>query len=426
MEQVRDRHLQYFLALAETADAGLITTESRSWVERLEHDHDNLRAAFAASHVVAGGGELRLRFTAALWRFWFMRGLLHEGQACVDEVLAESHGVSPAWAKTLYGAALLMGRLGNNQRMAALAEAAFAACRQLGDHRGMAYALTCLGWAAIEQADDHQAAARFEQSLGLFRAVQDCWGIGYVLNRLGWVLCERGEYGRAIGLFEESLALFRQMGELGGMSDALGCMASAMVAQGDYARATTLTEESLELKRANGDKYASAHAVCDLGYLAALGGDSTVARARYDESLRLSRELGYKRHTAWILTRSGHFALDERDAQRATGFFVEAMALNRELEDLVGIRRCLVGLAEVAVAQRRPERAARLLGATEVLSEARQLRMDRHDRAAYDRAVTAARSQLDEATFASAWAEGRAMVLEQAIAYVVEDPITAS
>jgi tetratricopeptide (TPR) repeat protein len=241
------------------------------------------------------------------------------------------------------------------------------------------------------------------------------------LNRLGELLCDRGEYARAVALFEESLALFQNIGETLGMTDALSCLGAAAMAQGEYVRAVALFEESLRLKRTVGDKHAIAKSLFDLGYLAYICDDCTVARAHYAESLRLFRELGEKRNSAWMLTRLGHLALHQRDNQDATLSFKEAMALYRELEDLFGVMRCLVGLAGVAEARRRPDRAARLFGAAEVVSEATNLKMDYIERAEYDCAVAAVRAELDEATFAAMWAAGRALSLEQAIAEALSD-----
>jgi tetratricopeptide (TPR) repeat protein len=409
------------LKLAEAADSGLITPGSGTWVRQLEQNHDNVRAALAWSREGKANRETRLRFAASLWRFWFMRGHMNEGQAWLEQVLAESSAVSKARAKALYGAAFLLWRLGDMQRMAALAEEALACCQQMGDQQGMAYSLVCLGWAAMAQADYQQAAALFEHSLGLFRVVQDLWGISVVLNRLGEVLCDRGEYARAVALFEESLSLFQKMGETLGMSDARSCMGWAAMAQGEYARAVALFEESLRLKRTVGDKHAIAATLFDLGYLAYTHGDCTVARAHYAESLRLYRELGEKRNIAWMSTRSGHLALHEQDNQDATASFKEAIAVYAELEDHFGVMRCLVGLAGVAAARRQPERAARLLGAAEVVSGATNLKMDRIERAEHDRYIAAARSLIDEASFAAAWAAGQALTLEQALAEALDD-----
>jgi non-specific serine/threonine protein kinase len=141
----------------------------------------------------------------------------------------------------------------------------------------------------------------------------------------------------------------------------------------------------------------------------------------FEESLALFRELGNKRVLAGVLHNLGNVTLSQGEAVQAATLFAESLALNDETGYQPGIADCFVGLAGVAGAQCHPERAVRLLGAAEPYLDAMRGFMPVADRTAYDRTVAAVQIQLDQATFAAAWAEGQAMPLEQAIAYALDE-----
>ena len=114
-------------------------------------------------------------------------------------------------------------------------------------------------------------------------------------------------------------------------------------------------------------------------------------------------------------------ALARGEYERAGGLYRESLALQREVGEKRDIAECLEGLAGVAGEQGRAERATRLLGAAEALREEVGAPLPPADRARYERSVAAVRAGLDEETFESAWAQGRAMPLEQAVAYALDE-----
>jgi tetratricopeptide (TPR) repeat protein len=163
------------------------------------------------------------------------------------------------------------------------------------------------------------------------------------------------------------------------------------------------------------DKSGTAPALNYLGRVAQQQGDYEQATAFYMESHTLFRELGDKFGLCYTLRNLGHMALHQGDQQQAATFFAESLTLGHEL-DKESIALCLAGLAGTAVAgaEKQP---ARLFGAAEVLLEASDARLNSTDQAEYDCNLAATRAQLDEATFAAARAKGRAMTMDQAIAY---------
>jgi hypothetical protein len=169
-------------------------------------------------------------------------------------------------------------------------------------------------------------------------------------------------------------------------------------------------------------------------------GNAARVAALAEESLSIYREQSrslpygqsFRHGIGGALRKLGEPAFEERDGPRAAALFAESMGLYRELgpDDLglasAGIAGCLAGSGEVAVAAGRPERGARLLAAAQALLERRSARLTPSCQSVYDRSAAAARAALGEAAFAAALAEGRAMPLEQATAWALEEPRAAA
>jgi predicted ATPase/Tfp pilus assembly protein PilF len=378
-EEVRRRHAEYFVALAEAAAPELTGPQQGAWLQRLEAEHDNLRAALAWSRQQAAW-EVGLRLGGALWRFWFMHGHLSEGRRWLEVVLGGSGAApAPARATALHGAGVLAERQGDYGRATALHAEALALRRELGDRGGIAGSLNNLGIVAHDQGDYGRATALYEEALALHRELGDTSGIASSLNNLGLVAWQQGDYGRAAALHEEALALRRELGDKSGIASSLNNLAVVAQEQGDYGRATALYEESLALMRELGDTWRIALALNNLGEVAYEQGNYGRAVALYAESLTLCRAIGNK--------------------------YVAAS--------------CLEGLAAVACAQGQPERGARLVGVAAALRAALSMPLAPNERAAQERTVAAARAALGEDAFAAAWAKGQTLPLEQAIAYAL-------
>ena len=218
---VRDRHLVHFLALAEEAEPALKGADQATWLERLEAEHDNLRAALGWARE-AGAAEAGLRLAGALWRFWLMRGHFHEGRAWLEGALASAEGAAPnARAEALQGAGVLAAEQGDYGRAAALFTGSLALRREMGDRRGSARTLSNLGIVVYEQGEYGRATALHEEALALCRELGDRRGIAIALCNLGLVALEQGEYAQAAALLRGSLALRRELGEKRGIAVSL-------------------------------------------------------------------------------------------------------------------------------------------------------------------------------------------------------------
>jgi tetratricopeptide (TPR) repeat protein len=192
-------------------------------------------------------------------------------------------------------------------------------------------------------------------------------------------------------------------------------LADARSDLGDYKRAHDLARECLSLARETGDPWLNGQLLILLGELARIQGDYDQALSLYSERLALMQQVGDRWSVAVVFHNIGQVAQHQGDYVRARALHVEALKLHRELGAQRGIALGLEKLAGVAGAQWQPARAARLLGAAEALRQAVGSPVEGTDRPDYERFVAVARAGLDEKSFASAWAEGRAMTLEQAI-----------
>lgn len=247
LERIQRRHAEYYLSLAERAEPELAGPDQTHWMELLEADHDNLRAALRWARDTADCPHIGLRLAAALGRFWWARSHYAEGRAWLTTFLERTSACADEIrGKALAGAFLIVFRQGDFRAAKALAEESLALWRKLGDRYGIAWALTDLSMAVGELGDGAGEVALLEESLPLFREVGDQAGIARVLNSLGEAARLQGQSLRAVALYEEALRLWQEIGDR--QYAALGLHNIGRVAQqqGDAPHAASLFAEGLE------------------------------------------------------------------------------------------------------------------------------------------------------------------------------------
>jgi len=389
------------------------------WLERLEREYDNLRAALRwclERGEVRQNIEMALRLAGALQWFWEVRGHWSEGQNFLERALAGSKGVAvPVQVKALKAAAHLAYVQRDTDRAEALSEESLARYRELGDTAGIALSLRLLGVIAWSKCNFVEAISLTEESLTLFRELGHKEGIAWSLNNLVGMVCEQGDYTRAISLDEKCLTLFRELGHKEGIAFSLFNLADALFfSQGDPAKVHTLLEEGLALCREMGHKEGLAWGLGLLGLVFLQQGNAVKARSLLEEGVLISREIG-DRNIAWLLIGLGSVAESLGDDSAARALYEESMAIGREVGFDPNDVRHLEGLADVVVMQGNPAWAARIWGLTEALREARGAPIPPIYHRAYERSVAAVRAQIGEKAFAAAWDEGRMMTPKQAL-----------
>jgi tetratricopeptide (TPR) repeat protein len=381
---IRDRHLASFLALAERAEPHLTDADQKEWLDRLDIEHENLRSALEWSAADPAHTDLGLTLAGAIWRFWELRGYLHEGREWLAKMLSARAGSQTLGilARALAGAGTLAVRQGDFAAARMLQEGALPMLRKLGDRRGIAVSLNGLGSVAYQQGDFEAAHTLYSESLAIGRELGDRMGISASLINLGNVAYARGDYDSARKIYEESLAIRRKLGDLTGIANSLQNLAVMTYAQTDYPTARSLLEESLAIRRELGDRLGIARSLGNLGYVVFELGEYAAASALHKESLIIRRELG----------------------------------------DQLGIAEALEGIASIAAVRSDCESAGCLWGASERLREEIGSPQQPIDLSKHEREIATARNSMgDDLAFDAAWQLGRHMMLEQVVAFALEE-----
>ncbi len=374
LADLRGRHVEWYLALAEEAEPELLGPAQAAWVKRLEADAANLRAAMDWS-LERGEVEAGLRIAGAMIRFWSVGGHMSDGRRWLEQAL-EGSGIAPAVrAKAVYAA----------------------------------------GYAALGQGDYLEAIKRFEESLALYRGLGDARGVARSLAQLGWLLTARGEFEQATALSEESLVLAREAEDKPTSSVALANLAETAFAHSDYARATQLFEESLALRRELGDGRNIANALLNLGRTELMRGEDERAVALLEEGLGLARELGDTWSISVALGNLADAALRRDDRVGARTLLAEALTAAQKRGDKRVSAECLQRAGGVAAAEGEVVRAARLWGAAEALRTSIGALLSPAERAIEAAWLQPVRAALGQESYEAEWDRGRRLELDQAI-----------
>jgi predicted ATPase len=376
-ESVTKRHRDYYLSLTEHAWPALIGPEQSDWMQRIEREHDNCRAALRWS-ISEGDAAEALRLAIALERFWEKRGYLTEGREWISRLEELTGPDAPAE---------LRGRV-----------------------------LECGGRLARFQADYPSARRQLEQALAIFRESGDRAHIASTLSFLGIVLMRQGDLLGARTAQEENLQVCRELGDIRGAAAALLNLGNITRREGDHKRSVALRKESLALYRKAGDQSGVALALLNLAAITLDSGDCDGATSYVDESLKLARELG----DWFIITRAlyglSEILLTQEQIDGARRMATEGLLICREQSESAGIAYGLEALAAVAVQTSHAEEGGRLLGAAAALRELISAPLVTvADRRVLDLALAKGSAALGEKAFAAAEAAGRATDVEAAI-----------
>ncbi|MGZ4120472.1 MAG: ATP-binding protein [Actinomycetota bacterium] len=348
-DDIRRRHARYFLGLAEKAEPELRGPRQQDFLYALEVEHDNLRAALAWA-VKSDDGDVGLRLTAALWRFWQLHGHLSSGRRWTARVLA----LPSAQQRT----------------------------------RARARALTAAGGLAYWQTDAPMDAGS----------------------------CAVYNFRDA---YEEALAISRELGDEAGIADGLHNLSYAYGHAGDMQTAGTLLAQCLPMFEQLGDIRGVADSLFMKSVLDRLGGDIELGRAEAERSLRMHREIGDPFGVVYATYALGRASAEMGDVDTARSLFLQNLDQSELIGDRTSMTVSLDNLAELENLRGRPVRAMQLAGASEGIKKAVGGEAPPGMIHLPDPRI-AARDSLSEEEIQAAWKHGRAMTVEQAIAYARE------
>lgn len=419
IETVRAHHLDFYVQFVERAEPLLRGVDQKHWLDRMEAEYDNLRAALEWSlgrdRTPGIKVEMGMRLAVALGEFWDRRNYWREGHAWLERALAAQSRDIRSRARAGRYVCRLERFLGDLAAARLHLEESLRLFQTLDDTHGIAASLFERASLAERTSDFVAAQADAEESLRLFESIGDKAGMADALHRLGHVTLDRGDTFPARIHFSESLRLFQAVEDKSWIGILLDDLAQVAHREGDHSTALALCEEALALEKELGYKFSMVGTLWLLGELAHVDDDYRRARTLYEQSLALARELDSISLIAGVLPNLGYAVLRHTDPRRAQTMFEEGLEYAREQDDQDSIAECLAGLAGVAAAFGRLKCSARLFGAIEVQLARTGYFFSPACRMEYERDVTSVRAALGEETFNTLHAEGRAMRLEQAI-----------
>ena len=275
-EELQHRLAAHCLALASATDSP-VSFESETWLDQLEQNHDNLRAAL--SWMIASDPDQALRLASALWQFWAVRGHVSEGRSWFARALAAGPVAPDVRGNALVWASHLAFLQADYDDAVRLAGESLSLLRPGEDDSGRSRALCVLGNVAAAREDFASAKRFYEEALTFFRAGGDQAEIAGILGNLGLVASFSGDHARAAALFEEAIALSEAAGDQRAAATFLLGLGEVVRAQGDEIQAARLLADALHRFQRLGET-SSAIAECWEGLAGIAAGTDAVRAAR--------------------------------------------------------------------------------------------------------------------------------------------------
>jgi predicted ATPase/class 3 adenylate cyclase len=296
-EELGRRHADHFLGLAEEAEPNLVREFSNEWLDRLEREHDNLRAALDQLEA-SGESELALRLAGAVSEFWDERGHLAEGRRRLERALVADGRPTTARARALNGAAALALNGGDAAGARLLAEEGLALHRKLGDQRGTAESALQLGGAVGNEGDFETAKRLLDESVRLFRELGDQHSALAATRYLAWAYHGLGDVEGERALLEENVRSARVLRNARMEASTFGALAMLAVEDGRVEDATSMLSECHRIHRERGDHVQIAMNVCRFARVVAVTGSPETSAKILSASEVAREQLGAK--VPWV------------------------------------------------------------------------------------------------------------------------------
>ena len=415
-------HAACFLQRVQTTTPASGESPQSEWLNRLDRERDNLRAALDWCLNVEEDAEMGLRLAGLLAPFWDARSYYEEGRERLAKALARTKGseVTPIKAKALCGAAQLASRQGDYLTAQTLYQEAYLIQRGLADDPGLAKTLSGLGTATLFLSDYPKASGFYEEALTLERKNGERSGEALNLSYLGIVAAAQGSYSKAQSLLEQALTVAQEQGDQARKANILHHLGNIALEQGNCERAQSLYERSYRIHFQQENRGWMGTNLYKLGSVAVFQGDHAAARTLLNQALSLSREVGDMPIEAGCLSWLGSLARHEDDIVTARSLLTQSLKIRIQIGVQREIASSLEWLALVDFTQGYSCRAVRLLGAASALRQTISSPMAPVHRAEYNDALASLRQELGVSGFRSAWHEGQSRPLEETIEQVLE------
>jgi predicted ATPase len=384
--RVKEWFIEYYLALAQAAKAGVLGKEQKRWILKLDPEWSNMRVALRWA-IDRDAMEVAAQMGTSLYGYWFARGLIGEGRIWLEEIIARAStgDLPPPLHVELYDKA---------------------------------------GYLAATQSDLERATLHLNCGLALLRQINDDRYTANSLSTLAIIELLRGNYKRASTHLREALALYESLGLKPQVGIALHSLALVALFTGRYERAQSLEAEALSILLNDGDSWNSGLALGILGIAQCRSGQLARAEETYNESMRVLAGMGEARGAMAVAL------ICMAEIAKASGDWRHAQQLYKDsLRMLSGggvvfppITFDLVGLGALAAMHGQAERAVTIFAALEgVGKRLGSLSVLPCNRAEYEAGMAAAREVVGEARWEWIWKRGMSMSLDEAIAVALGD-----
>jgi predicted ATPase/DNA-binding SARP family transcriptional activator len=378
--EARRRHAEYFARLAMTAYTELLSSEGARWLAKLTAEQDNIRLAFWWA-MDQGYFELALQLATGVWRFHWMRGFLREGLERLETALVES-ALAPLELRS--------------------------------------QAMRAAGTLAMGLSDYVRARQWLEQAVEVGRWLPDLSLVQAALTNLGFVLFEQGEVESANFYLEESLAMARRNDNPCTIKFPLGLFGSLHFRLGNFAQARAYYEESLRLNRACQDTEGIATGLRGLGQVVNAQGNSQYARQLAEEAMALHCTLNHQLGMGLDYSLFGAIAQGQGNYAEALQQYKCCLTLWMDRENIVNSAFVLDDIAQTLSWMGEPARAVKLMGAAAAIRKQAKVKLTAYEEDNRETILALCRTSLGDEEFTSAWVEGQALTLEQAISLALE------
>jgi predicted ATPase/DNA-binding SARP family transcriptional activator/Tfp pilus assembly protein PilF len=415
----RDKHLAYFLELAEKGHSEITGPHQAEVIDLLDAELDNFRAAldWCVSNQYI---EPALQMLGALGWAWDMRGYYNEVRSWFEKIRVQGNCADypEAYARLLNHLGRFAADFDRRPDAESILEESRAIWLRIGKRgeQGLADVLCFLGMNAHNKGNLVRAESFYKKSLAVAQKSNNQRMIAGTMMFLGIIEQQRGRIASAQDLYEQSLQLSQQAGDLLVRSLSGANMAGLFLEQGNHENARPLLNQELEINEKLQFRFGLRGTWINFAELYRREGDYVRAEQCIEKSTSISRDLGLNEQIDYNVYFLGLLALHKNDYSSAMKRFTEYFDFDRILEEKVSLCRFLTGMSAVAGGVNQPERCAKLSGAAQSAIESTlDYRMDPFDRAEFDRHIQIARDRLGNETFEVLSKEGRIMTVEEAI-----------
>jgi predicted ATPase/class 3 adenylate cyclase len=385
--EVRDRHLDYFLRSTEQTPQheqrlyGALPDDTE-WMDRVEREHDNLRAALEWS--VSSHPDQALMLVYTVGNFWVGRDYNVEARGWCQQILERAKSVM------------------NMER-----------------ERARVYGI--LGWSSIAIGDHKTGRDAAEAGIALARGANDPIMLGRLLGLVSLACIFLGDFPGAEKALVEAEKIARQTGLGEQLATVLTTRAQlAFAGYGDLKRAKTYLDEAVPLSASIQNEWATAMSLFGMGRVAGLMGDLATARTKFLQSADLARKMGNKRQMYSCYSELAHVLRENGEVDEPLAIYRDLVPKWKEIGHRAAVAHELECIAYILSKVDQPQRAAALLGTAAAMRKMIDSAPTPLEQVEYDRELAALQEKLTDAEFEQAWERGQKSTMDEAIALAIQ------